>query len=147
MSILAQFDLVKPKGAPDSEVMRSFHESASYVNDLAERQPGFIWREKNEEQALLDKLWGPGYLYTLSLWQSTADLQRFLYNTPHVEFMKRGKEWFKEIERPRHVLWWVESGHLPTLREAHGRLILLHEIGPSLKAFNLNTCDFPHVLP
>lgn len=143
---LAQFDLVKPKFAKGDARMEEFNSSVGYVNHLAEQHPGFIWRETDEDQLLLDQLWGEGYLYTLSLWRDVESLKDFLYNTPHKTFMRRGGEWFDPISRPRVVLWWVEEGHVPTLREAHGRLTCLYEVGPSLHAFDLRSSELPTVL-
>jgi hypothetical protein len=141
MAILAQFDLVKPKYPKVDPRMEGFYSSTAYVNGLAEAHPGFIWREVNEDQKLLDELWGEGYLYTLSLWKSPAALKDFLYKTPHNEFRLRGAEWFLPITKPRVVMWWVDDDHIPTLHEAHDRLQLLHEIGPSRGAFDLKSSE------
>ena len=126
--------------------MKDFYSSTAYVTDLAEQHPGFRWRDTAEEQLLLDDLWGKGYLYTLSLWRDVESLKDFLYNTPHKKFIQRGGEWFDPISWPRVVLWWVESSHVPTLREAHDRLTKLYEIGPSHDAFDLRSSEFPTVL-
>lgn len=141
MAILAQFDLVKPKYPKADPRMEGFYSSTAYVNGLAESHSGFIWREVNEDQKLLDELWGDGYLYTLSLWKSPAALKDFLYKTPHNEFRLRGAEWFLPITKPRVVMWWVDDNHIPTLHEAHDRLQLLHEIGPSREAFDLKSSE------
>jgi hypothetical protein len=146
MEVLAQFDLVKPRYAKNDIRMKGFYESTKYVNDLAERHPGFIWRELNEDQTLLDELWGEGYLYTLSVWNSPGALKDFLYKTPHNEFRKRGGEWFLQINKPRAVMWWVAEGHIPTLREAHEKMQILYEVGPSHQAFDLKSCELPFVI-
>lgn len=143
---LAQFDLVKPKYAKEDARMKAFYASTGYVNGLAEKHSGFIWRETEENQQLLDQLWGEGYLYTLSLWKDVESLKDFLYGTPHKAFMRRGGEWFDSVSRPRVVLWWVEDGHIPTLREAHSRLTRLYEVGPSYDAFDLRSSELPTVL-
>lgn len=142
MAILAQFDLVKPKYPKADPRMDGFYSSTAYVNALADAHPGFIWREVNEDQQLLDELWGEGYLYTLSLWKNPVELKDFLYKTPHNYFRLRGAEWFLPITRPRVVMWWVADDHIPTLHEAHDRLQLLHEIGPSREAFDLKSSEF-----
>ncbi|QXH51088.1 DUF3291 domain-containing protein [Pseudomonas fakonensis] len=143
---LAQFDLVKPKFPKEDSRMEEFYASTGYVNGLAEQHPGFIWRETEENQQLLDQLWGEGYLYTLSLWKDVESLKAFLYETPHKTFMQRGREWFDSVSRPRVVLWWVEDGHIPSLREAHSRLTHLYEVGPSYEAFDLHSSELPTVL-
>ncbi|WP_442513780.1 DUF3291 domain-containing protein [Pseudomonas promysalinigenes] len=143
---LAQFDLVKPKFPKCDPRMEEFYASTGYINGIAEKHSGFIWRELEENQPLLDQLWGEGYLYTLSLWRDVESLKDFLYNTPHKTLMRRGGDWFDPISHPRVVLWWVEEGHVPTLREAHSRLIQLYEVGPSHDAFDLSSCELPTVL-
>jgi hypothetical protein len=146
MAVLAQFDLVKPRYPKTDPRMSSFYESTRYVNNLAEQHPGFIWRELNEDQALLDELWGKGYLYTLSVWTSPESLKDFLYKTPHNEFRKRGAEWFLPVSKPRVVMWWVEEGHIPTLKEAHEKMQILYEVGPSYQAFDLKNSALPIVI-
>lgn len=146
MAVLAQFDLVKPRYPKTDPRMNSFYESTRYVNNLAEQHPGFIWRELNEDQALLDELWGKGYLYTLSVWTSPESLKDFLYKTPHNEFRKRGAEWFLPVSKPRVVMWWVEEGHIPTLKEAHEKMQILYEVGPSYQAFDLKNSALPIVI-
>lgn len=146
MAILAQFDLVKPRFPKSDPRMEGFYSSAQYVNGLAESHPGFIWRESNEDQKRLDELWGEGYLYTLSLWKDPEALKDFLYRTPHDEFRRRGAEWFLPLGRPRVVMWWVENNHLPTLEEAHEKMTLLYEIGPSLQAFDLKSSAPPTII-
>ncbi|HDS1737945.1 DUF3291 domain-containing protein [Pseudomonas sp. BP8] len=141
--VLAQFDLVAPKYPKGNGLMDPFYSSASYVNGLAEAHPGFVWREKNEDLELLKELWGEGYLYTLSVWSDVESLKGFLFNTPHVEFMRRGRDWFNPWVQPRLVLWWIDQGSIPTLHDAHERLTLLYERGPSYEAFDLHSCDFP----
>lgn len=140
---LAQFDIVKPKFPKSDSRMDPFYSSTKYVNDLAERQPGFVWREVEEDLELLEELWGSGYLYTLSVWKDVNSLKNFLYRTPHVEFIERGKEWFELIFRPQVVMWWIPEDTLPTLREAHERMVLLYEQGPSYQAFDLKNSSIP----
>jgi len=135
---LAQFDLVKPRFPKGDRRMEGFYSSTGYVNGLAE--------QTDEDQPLLDQLWGEGYLYTLSLWRNVESLKDFLYNTPHKALMRRGREWFNPISSPRMVLWWVEEGHVPTLLEAHNRLTRLYEVGPSHDAFDLRSSELPTVL-
>ncbi|MGE8176207.1 DUF3291 domain-containing protein [Pseudomonas fluorescens] len=146
MAVLAQFDLVKPRFPKNDSRMKGFYESTQYVNNLAEQHSGFIWRELNEDQELLDELWGKGYLYTLSLWRSPEALKDFLYKTPHNEFRKRGGEWFLPINKPRVVMWWVDEGHVPTLKEAHEKMQVLYEVGPSHQAFDLKSSELPIVI-
>jgi hypothetical protein len=60
-----------------------------------------------------------------SLWRDVASLQLFAYQSRHVEFIHRRKEWFKPMDGPFLVLWWVDGEHLPDVDEAEQRLKLL----------------------
>jgi heme-degrading monooxygenase HmoA len=141
-SILAQFDLVKLKYSRQDARLEAFYSSVDYVNELAESHPGFIWREVDDNLLALSELWGEEYLYTLSLWRDVETFKNFLYETPHKEFMRRGREWFEPM-KSRVVLWWVPEGHLPTIYEAHDRLKHLYERGPSYYAFDLKSSALP----
>jgi len=143
---LAQFDLVKPRFSSQDPRMKEFYDSTDYINSLAEQHEGFIWRDTDDAQGLLDALCGPGYLYTLSLWKDVESLRQFLYETPHRKFLKRGSEWFLPLSQPRVVLWWVKEGYIPTLQEACDRLTYLYDFGPSHHAFDLRHCYIPTVL-
>lgn len=144
--ILVQFDLVKPKFPRGALEMEGFYENVDRINGIAENSPGFIWREANEDEEELERLCGKGYLYTLSVWNDVASLKSFLYHSPHVDMLKKGHEWFHKIAHPRMVLWWAESGQIPTLLEAHERLVCLCEKGPSYHAFDLKNAYEPLVI-
>lgn len=137
MQYLAQFDIVVPKWPRGDARIAEFYESTAYVNRLAETHPGFVWRESEEDICLAEKFWGGGVLYTLSVWKDIESLKHFMYNTPHVSFMKRGAEWFRPISQPRVVLWWIAAGHCPSLDEASAKLRHLRMFGPSFEAFDL----------
>jgi hypothetical protein len=137
MKHLAQFDFVRPRWPREDPRIAEFYESTAYVNGLAEAHPGFIWRQKDEDTVLAERLWGAGVLYTLSVWKDVESLKHFLYKTPHLGYLKRGREWFFPIDQPRVVLWWIDANHRPTLSEASARLRLLTAHGPSHEAFDL----------
>ncbi|WVV61333.1 DUF3291 domain-containing protein [Pseudomonas batumici] len=43
-------------------------------------------------------------------------------------------------------MWWVDDHHIPTLEEAHKRMQILYELGPSNQAFDLKSCELPMAL-
>ena len=57
-----------------------------------------------------------------------------LRGSDHVAVMRRRREWFDRLEVST-ALWWIRSGHIPTLREAQERLAHLEERGPTRFAF------------
>lgn len=126
--------------------MSGFYNNVDYINSLADNAAGFIWRETEEDIETLERLWGDNYLYTLSTWDDVASLRNFLYQSAHLEMMKSGRKWFHKLQHARLVLWWVPVNHMPTLQEAHERLIYLYEKGPSYHAFDLKSSDLPIVL-
>ena len=62
-------------------------------------------------------------------------LHNFVYNSAHIEVMKRRKEWFNRMKDAYSVLWWVEAGHQPSIEEARERLEVLRREGPGPTAF------------
>lgn len=138
---LAQFELFKAKFTKTEPRTDVFYGSTMYVNEPAEKHPGFIWRDSEDDHQIIQELWGDGYLYTLLVWKDVESLKDFLYKSPHIEFMKRGKEWVHPISMPRTVLWWIPQGHTPCVGEAHSRLELLYEQGPSYRAFDLKSSE------
>ncbi|WP_081951588.1 DUF3291 domain-containing protein [Pseudomonas cremoricolorata] len=145
MSVMAQFDLVKPRYSRLDPRIAEFYAATEYVNGLAEAHPGFLWRETHDNQVLLDELFGEGYLYTLSVWRSPTALKDFLYRTPHNDFRVRGAEWFLPIDEPRVVMWWVDDHHTPDLIEAKQRLMQLRSVGPAADAFDLKSSHRWHI--
>lgn len=144
--VLAQFDLVKPKYPKGDKRMAGIYNNVDYINSLAENSHGFIWRETEEDLEGLGRLWGEDYLYTLSTWSDVGALKDFIYHSAHLEIMKSGGDWFHKLNHVRLVLWWVPFNHMPSLQEAHERLMYLYEKGPSNYAFDLKSCDLPVVL-
>ncbi|MEI5102914.1 DUF3291 domain-containing protein [Streptomyces sp. PmtG] len=74
----------------------------------------------------------------LSVWESVAAAEAFVYRGPHSAAMKRRHEWFVPGPLPPSVCWWMPSGHHPSLSEAEQRLEHLHRGGkPGATAFPL----------
>lgn len=118
-----------------------FVDAIDAINALAERSPGFVWRLKDEAAdaspgALDLRLPGDGStLVNMSVWESSEDLRRFVFNTVHRRFYERRAEWFELMATHHVVMWWVEPGVTPTLEEAGARLARLNREGPSEAAF------------
>jgi hypothetical protein len=49
--------------------------------------------------------------------------------------MRSRREWFERLAEACMVLWWIPTGHWPTVEEARDRLDLLRAQGPSPEAF------------
>ena len=68
---------------------------------------------------------------------------KYVYESAHVEIMRRRKEWFERMREAWVVLWWVPKGHRPTLSEAIAKLELLRAMGPSKDAFTFRRAFLP----
>ncbi len=129
---IARFEL--PQEHPSNS---DFVNSLDRVNEIAESQPGFVWRLTGEGNDALDV---QGFddantVVNMSVWTDLNALGAFVYrNEEHLAIMRRRREWFDRIKF-HLVLWWVEEGHIPTLDEAKRRLEALVKRGSSKDAF------------
>ena len=73
---------------------------------------------------------------TLSLWDSLESVAAFAYKGSHGEALAHRKDWFKPLELPTYVAWWVANDHRMNWQEAADRLDHLHAQGSSAFAFN-----------
>jgi hypothetical protein len=108
------------------------------VNAAADATPGLVWRLQDGDgpgaTALRPR--GPDLMVNMSVWESLEALRDFVYrNGPHLDFMRRRREWFHRMAQQHLVLWWVPAGHIPDLDEALSRLDELRSDGPSARAF------------
>jgi len=135
---LAQLNIGIVRGAIDSPVMAEFVANLDRINALAERAPGFVWRLQTEEgnaTAIRPYPENENMAVNLSVWQDVDSLRRFVFQSAHVEIMRRRHEWFEKMGEAFLVLWWVPTGHRPTIEEAQARLEMLRRKGPAAEAF------------
>ena len=71
----------------------------------------------------------------MSVWDSADALFEYVYRGEHAVPLSNRKQWFEPSEGPSVVLWWIPSGHIPTIEEAKQRLDLLENEGPGPPAF------------
>jgi hypothetical protein len=45
--------------------------------------------------------------------------------------MRRRREWFERMQEAYLALWWIPTGHRPTIAEAIAKLELLRVEGPT----------------
>jgi hypothetical protein len=140
---LAQLNVARMKDAKDSPVMQDFVDSIDRINALAEAAPGFVWRpQAGEGDTALAALEHENVLVTLSVWRNLASLRNYVYESGHLDVLRRRREWFDPIGEASIVLWWVPAGYRPTIDEALARLDRLRHSGPGPEAF-----DFRHPHP
>ncbi|GAB5449113.1 DUF3291 domain-containing protein [Gymnodinialimonas sp.] len=112
-----------PIGDP---LVEPFVSAVPKVNPLAERSPGFVWRQVDEGAVARAAGWtifeeNPRLIASFSVWESVEHLRAFVYQTVHGAFFKRGDAWFEPSENRGHVLWPVPAGQLPSMAEARSR--------------------------
>ena len=134
---LAELNLARLKHPKGDHRVAEFFDALDRVNALAERMPGFVWRLKDEGGNATDIAFNedPMVIANMSVWQTSEDLERYVFQTVHTAFYRKREQWFERMQAPHMVFWWVEPGHFPTLAEAAGRLASLAASGPSEQAF------------
>ncbi|WP_371946707.1 DUF3291 domain-containing protein [Actinomadura monticuli] len=138
---LAQFNLGTLRAPLDDPLLADFVALLDPVNALADAAPGFVWRlvEEGEADATGMRPAGADVIVNFSVWESAETLWDFVYRSPHLETMRRRREWFQRHLEAHLVLWWIPAGHVPTVAEALERLALLRAQGPSPRAFTFNS--------
>ena len=134
---LAQLNIARFELPQEHPSNADFVNSLDRVNEIAESQPGFVWRFTGDGNDALDvqAFDDPNVVVNMSVWTDLDALGAFVYrNEEHLAIMRRRREWFDRIKF-HLVLWWVEEGHIPTLDEAKRRLEALVKHGPSRDAF------------
>jgi hypothetical protein len=144
---LAQFNQARLRAPLDDPRMAGFVADLPTLNGLADTSPGFVWRLRDEGTNAPDatalRPFGPDLLVNLTVWESVAALREYVYQSPHLESLRRRREWFHPTgAEPHQVLWWLPAGELPTLDEARTRLDRLARTGPTPEAFT-----FRHPFP
>ncbi|GGM58204.1 DUF3291 domain-containing protein [Dactylosporangium sucinum] len=137
-SHLAQLNvgrLLATKGDPR---VAAFFGDLDRINAIADASPGFVWRLVDDGGADATSLrpFGPDVLVNLSVWESLDALREFTFRSPHLEVLRRRREWFEPYGDVSAVLWWLPAGHIPTPTEAGERLDLLRRNGSTPDAFS-----------
>jgi len=135
---LAQLNIGRLRYEVDDPRMAGFMDNLARVNAVADRAEGFVWRLQDASgNATSYRPYGddPRMAINMSVWESIAALERYVWQTVHKRFYGRRHEWFERLDGPYLVMWWVPAGHIPTLQEAVERLEYLRCHGPSDYAF------------
>ncbi len=135
---LAQLNIGRIRAPLDSPQLADFVAALPEINALAEESPGFVWRLITPDGA--DATTFRPYdddmiIVNASVWESLEALRRYVFDTLHVTYLRRRREWFEQLGEAYTVLWWVPIGHQPTVAEAVERLELLRAKGSSPQAF------------
>jgi len=136
---LAQLNIAWLKAPLDSPVLADFVANLDRINQLADAADGFRWRLATAAgDATSLRPFGDDVIVNMSVWRDLNSLRNFVYNSAHTPIMQRRREWFTRAPQAHAVLWWVPSGHRPSVAEAADRLEQLRQHGPSPGAFTFS---------
>ena len=121
---LAQINIARLIAPIDDPKIASFVSQLDTINAIAESAPGFIWRLKSESGNSTDIAYNddPFVIVNMSVWKSLEALRDFAYRTDHRKVYQDRAKWFEKMDKPNYCLWWVPSGHLPSVAEGRERL-------------------------
>ena len=134
---LAQANIAYMRAPMDDPVMADFVARIEALNKLADEASGFVWRLDADEgdDACVALFSGAHVLFNLSVWESVEALEAYVYQSDHIQAVRKRAEWFERPARSPLVLWWIDAGHIPTQQEAEQRFELLWKNGPTEDAF------------
>src|SRR5580700_838654 len=136
---LAQLNMAHLRAPIDSPELADFVANLDRINSLADASDGFRWRLMTDDgNATSLRPFGDDVIVNMSVWRDLDALRHYVYHTAHVEIMKRRREWFVQASQAYAVLWWIPSGHRPSMSEAADRLEQLRQHGPSSTAFTFS---------
>ena len=133
---LAEFNFGTLRHPWDDPRTADFVAGLDRVNALAGASPGFVWRMTEDDLAATqagaenDRL-----AWTLSVWDSVAALEHFVWNTVHRQYYARKAEWYDPTGNGNLVLWWVPMGHRPGFDEGMARWQCWRDQDDSAAAF------------
>lgn len=134
---IAQANVARGKAPLTDPQMTGFVEQLDYINSVADRAPGFVWRLQTQEgDSTAIRVFGdPLVIFNMSVWESVEALYEYVFRSDHLGPVKDRRNWFLPMARPHSVLWWIPAGTRPTVQEGERRLDLLKEHGPHAEAF------------
>jgi hypothetical protein len=136
----AELNIAKIRYPLDDPRMAEFVDNLARVNAMAERMPGFVWRlvgnGSYDASVDLRPFPDPMIIISLSVWETVAQFEAFVFKTVHDRFYRRRDQWFLPLPPPQLVIWPIAAGELPTTEEGKARLAYLIANGNSERAFD-----------
>ncbi len=147
---LAELNIGRLLAPTDDLRVAEFMQNLDRVNGLAKRMPGFVWMMEGSGEPgtgnTENNLDGdPQFVANLSVWESPAQLQTFVFDTLHARFLNRRAEWFEKRIRMHFVMWWVPEGTEPSLEQAMEKLAHREAHGDSEDAFGWDWMRVRHL--
>jgi heme-degrading monooxygenase HmoA len=134
---LAQMNTARLRAPLEDPSIAGFVEGVTLMNELADRSPGFVWRLADENgDGTISAPADPRTIFTLSVWESLDHLRAYVYQSAHLDYLRRRRDWFvPHGHQDSLVMWWLPAGRIPTLRQGLSRLGRLRAAGPGPEAF------------
>ncbi|GII82048.1 hypothetical protein Ssi03_00380 [Sphaerisporangium siamense] len=142
---LAQLNVAHLRAPARSPEIAEFIAALGPINEISDAAPGFVWRlkESNDPTETVSHPYGDLLLINFSVWETRESLWNFVYRSPHLEYLRRRREWFTRAAEPYSVMWWIPEGHIPSLEDGMARLDLLRAKGPGPEAFTFKDFHEP----
>jgi Domain of unknown function (DUF3291) len=135
---LAQINIARFRLPKQHEANSDFMNALDHVNAKAEASAGFVWRLVGEGNDATDVDMGaddPHLIVNMSVWIDVEALADFTYRqADHLAIMRRRREWFDHMG-VYQALWWIPTGHRPTVEEGMAKVRLIADQGPTAEAF------------
>lgn len=134
---LAELNIAQLRAPLSDPSIQEFVDNLQPINALADHSPGFVWRLQTEDgdATSLRAFDNDLIIVNLSVWESVEALRAYVYQSRHVDFVRRKKEWFDKLGSVHFVMWWIPVGHIPTVAEAKAKLEHLAAHGETAEAF------------
>jgi hypothetical protein len=142
---IAQVNIGRIRAELNDPIMAGFVNRLDEINALADASPGFVWRLiVNDGNATYLRPFGdPRMLLNMSVWGTVEELRNFVFQTVHKELLRQRHAWFEKLTEVYTALWWVPTGHIPSVDEAKQRLAHLEANGPTQFAFTFQSVFQP----
>jgi Domain of unknown function (DUF3291) len=142
---LAQVNIAIPREPIDSPALAGFVEMLEPINAVADASPGFVWRLQDEsgDATAIRPFDDERIIINMSVWESVEALWKFVYDSRHLDVMRRRREWFTRMADAYMCLWWIPAGELPSLEHARERIDHLRAEGPTPHAFTFKASFAP----
>ena len=143
---LAQGNIARALAPLDDPLMEGFVAQLGYINSVADRSPGFVWRLQSEagDATSVRVFDDPLIIVNMSVWVSVDHLYDYAFRSEHLKPLQNRRSWFSKLDRPHSVLWWIPAGKVPDVTELCYRLDLLRDLGATPAAFTFGTLFDPH---
>jgi hypothetical protein len=136
---IAQINVGKILGSDINDpVMKEFVDNLPVINGIAESSEGYVWRLKDESDSAtaFNPYNDNRIIINISVWKDISCLEKFVFQSMHLDFLKRRREWFEKYAKFYFAMWWIKVGEYPTIEEAVAKLDYMDANGPSQVAFN-----------